>query len=123
MNPTYLQVSRAITEGQNLKFDVLPYEPKLGTTQRSSLDAYAGQDITAVVIQQPNFFGLLEDVDAITDWAHANNALVIAVVNPLVARDSKTTRASGERKASTSSSATASLSACRCPQAVRTSAS
>jgi glycine dehydrogenase subunit 1 len=83
LNPTYLQVSRAITEGQNLKFDLLPYEPAVGTTQRSSLDAYAGQDITAVVIQQPNFFGLLEDVDAITDWAHANNALVIAVVNPL----------------------------------------
>jgi glycine dehydrogenase subunit 1 len=83
LNPTYLQVSRAITDGQNLKFDVLPYEPKLGTTQPSSLDSYKGQDITAVVIQQPNFFGLLEDVDAITDWAHANNALVIAVVNPL----------------------------------------
>ena len=83
VNPTYLQVSRAITEGQNLKFDVLPYEPKLGTTQRSALDAYVGQDITAVVIQQPNFFGQLEDVDAITDWAHANNALAIAVVNPL----------------------------------------
>jgi glycine dehydrogenase subunit 1 len=83
LNPTYLQVSRAITEGQNLKFDLLPFESKLGTTQRSSLDSYAGQDITAVVIQQPNFFGSLEDVDAITDWAHANNALVIAVVNPL----------------------------------------
>jgi glycine dehydrogenase subunit 1 len=83
LNPTYVQVSRAITEGQNLKFDLLPYEPKLGTTQRSSLDTYTGQDITAVVIQQPNFFGQLEDVDAITDWAHTNNALVIAVVNPL----------------------------------------
>jgi glycine dehydrogenase subunit 1 len=83
LNPTYLQVSRAITEGQNLNFDVLPYEPKLGTTQQSALDAYKGQDITAVVIQQPNFFGQLEDVDAITDWAHANNSLVIAVVNPL----------------------------------------
>jgi glycine dehydrogenase subunit 1 len=83
LNPTYLQVSRAITEGQNLAFDVLPYEPKLGTTQQSGLTAYTGQDITAVVIQQPNFFGQLEDVDAITDWAHANNALVIAVVNPL----------------------------------------
>src|SRR5690606_19975372 len=46
-------------------------------------EAHRGQDITAVVIQQPNFFGLLEDVDAITDWAHANGALVIAVVNPL----------------------------------------
>ena len=41
-----------------------------------------GQDFTALVIQQPNFFGVLEDVDALTDWAHARGALVIAVVNP-----------------------------------------
>ena len=34
------------------------------------------------MIQQPNFFGVLEDVDAITDWAHANGALVIGSVNP-----------------------------------------
>jgi glycine dehydrogenase subunit 1 len=83
LNPTYLDVTRAITEGQNLKFDVLPYEAKSGTLSTSALDAYQGQDITAVVIQQPNFFGLLEDVDAIADWAQANNALLIAVVNPL----------------------------------------
>jgi glycine dehydrogenase subunit 1 len=83
LNPTYLDVARAITEGQNLKFDVLPYEATNGTLSTSSLDAYTGQDITAVVVQQPNFFGLLEDVDAIADWAQANNALLIAVVNPL----------------------------------------
>ncbi len=83
VNPTYLQVARAITEGQKLSFDVLPYQSGVGTTPASSLDSYRGQDITAVVIQQPNFFGLLEDVDALTDWAHANGALVIAVVNPL----------------------------------------
>src|SRR5690606_1884573 len=40
-------------------------------------------EFTAVVIQQPNFFGSLEDVHEITDWAHARGALVIAVVNPL----------------------------------------
>jgi glycine cleavage system P protein (glycine dehydrogenase) subunit 1 len=83
LNPTYLDVARAITEGQNLKFDVLPYEAATGTFGATSLDAYRGQDITAVVVQQPNFFGLLEDVDAIADWAAANNALLIAVVNPL----------------------------------------
>jgi glycine dehydrogenase subunit 1 len=83
LNPTYLDVTRAITEGQNLTFDVLPYEPGAGTTQLAALEAYRGQDITAVVVQQPNFFGLLEDVDAIGDWAQANGTLVIAVVNPL----------------------------------------
>ena len=31
---------------------------------------------------QPNFFGSLEEVDALTDWAHANKMLVIGVVNP-----------------------------------------
>jgi len=83
LNPTYLEVARAITEGQKLNFDVVPYQPGAGTTSSAALDAFKGQDITAVVIQQPNFFGLLEDVDALTDWAHANGALVIAVVNPL----------------------------------------
>ena len=83
VNPTYLQVARAIAEGQKLRFDVIPYEAGQGTTSVASLARYAGEDITAVVMQQPNFFGLLEDVDAVTDWAHAHNALAIAVVNPL----------------------------------------
>ena len=74
LNPTYLEVARAITEGQNLKFDILPYDVAAGTVQPASLDALRGQDITAVVIQQPNFFGQLEDVDAITDWASGRSS-------------------------------------------------
>ena len=49
-------------------------------------DWLAAQDFgpfTALVIPQPNFFGVLEDVDALTDWAHARGALVIGVVNPV----------------------------------------
>jgi glycine dehydrogenase subunit 1 len=83
VNPTYVEVSRAIAEGQKLNFEIVPYAKESGVTAASVFAGYAGQDITAVVIQQPNFFGLLEDVDAITDWAHANGALVIAVVNPM----------------------------------------
>ncbi|MGH6609184.1 MAG: aminomethyl-transferring glycine dehydrogenase subunit GcvPA, partial [Burkholderiaceae bacterium] len=83
LNPTYLEVARAITEGQKLGFDVLPYETAEGTRKFPALDAYRGQAITAVVIQQPNFFGQLEDVDALTRWARANGALVIAAVNPV----------------------------------------
>jgi glycine dehydrogenase subunit 1 len=83
VHPFYLQVARAVAEGQKLKFDVVPFERASGLTTAAALQPYSGQDVTAVVIQQPSFFGLLEDVDALTDWAHAHGALVIAVVNPL----------------------------------------
>ena len=41
------------------------------------------EDPVAVVVQQPNFLGILEEVDEITNWAHQRGAIVIAVTNPL----------------------------------------
>jgi glycine dehydrogenase subunit 1 len=83
VNPTWRQVARVITEGQGLVLEELPYSAGDGTTLASSLAAYAGQDITALIIQQPNFFGQLEDVDTLARWARANGALIIAAVNPV----------------------------------------
>jgi glycine dehydrogenase subunit 1 len=82
VNPSYRQVLQAIAGNQNLAFDLLPYDAAGGHTTVASLEKYRGTDITALVIQQPNFFGNLEDVDALTDWAHEAGMLVIAVVNP-----------------------------------------
>ncbi len=82
VHPHYRKVAQATAGNQGLTFEVLPFDPQRGVTDLKALPAFAGQDITALVIQQPNFFGSLEDVDALTDWAHANNMLVIAVVNP-----------------------------------------
>jgi glycine dehydrogenase subunit 1 len=82
LHPHYRRVCTAMASGQGLKFEELPYCTAEGVTLPASLGKYAGEDVTALVIQQPNFFGRLEDVDALTDWAHAHGALVIAVVNP-----------------------------------------
>ena len=82
LHPHYRRVAVNTAHNQGLKFEELPYEPVSGLTAPAVLAKYAGEDVTALVIQQPNFFGRLEDVDALTDWAHANGALVIAVVNP-----------------------------------------
>ena len=64
--------------GQGVRFEELPCARR-ATSSVADLEKYEGEDITAIVIQQPNFFGVLEDVDAITDWAHANGAMVIAL--------------------------------------------
>jgi glycine dehydrogenase subunit 1 len=78
-----MQVAQVVAGNQQIKFEPTAFEPGSGTVGLASLDQYKGQDITALVIQQPNFFGQLEDVDALTDWAHANGTMVIAVVNPM----------------------------------------
>ncbi len=75
-------MAHAVIHHQGLELVELPYEPTGGHTPVEGLAAYAGQDIAALVIAQPNFFGVLEEVDALTDWAHQHNALVVAVVNP-----------------------------------------
>ena len=82
VNPTYRKCAAAIAGNQNLKFEAIDSDRASGQTALAALQPYSGQDVTALVIQQPNFFGVLEDVDALTDWAHRNGALVIAVVNP-----------------------------------------
>jgi glycine dehydrogenase subunit 1 len=83
VNPIYTRVARAIAGNQNLIFEDLPFSQEGGHTALAALAPYEGEDISALVIQQPNFFGTLEDVDELTDWAHRNGALVIAVVNPM----------------------------------------
>lgn len=83
INPLYRETTEAIVKNQNVDLVPVSYDAATGTTDLAALKAFAGEDIAAVVIQQPNFFGNLEDVDAITDWAHANGALVIGVCNPL----------------------------------------
>ena len=82
LNPTYRKVVRAIAGMQGFTFDELPYDASTGRLHEESLAPYEGQDITALVIQQPNFFGTLEEVDELTRWARRNGAFVIAVVNP-----------------------------------------
>jgi glycine dehydrogenase subunit 1 len=80
VNPNYRKVAVATASGQGLRFEEIAC-PR-GTLAVADLARYEGGDVTAIVIQQPNFFGQLEDVDAITDWAHANSVMVIASVNP-----------------------------------------
>jgi glycine dehydrogenase subunit 1 len=82
VHPHYRKVTSATAGNQALRFEELPYSPAEGRTLLSALARYDTEDVSALVIQQPNFFGVLEDVDALSAWAHARGSFLIAVVNP-----------------------------------------
>jgi len=82
LSPIYRKVLRALIEAQHIEIVELPFDAKTGQVSREALAGFAAGSFTSLVLPLPNFFGVLEDVDALTDWAQAQGALVIAVVNP-----------------------------------------
>jgi glycine dehydrogenase subunit 1 len=83
VHPYYRQVVHNICADQGLEQVALPHCGDTGGVDFEALEGLAGEEFVAVVIPQPNFFGVLEDVHTLTDWAHERGALVIAQTNPV----------------------------------------
>lgn len=81
VHPAYRKTLATILATHDISIEELPYDPISGITRPDAL-ANAGS-ATALVVPQPNFFGCLEEVDRLTDFAHSEEMMVIAVVNPL----------------------------------------
>jgi glycine dehydrogenase subunit 1 len=72
---TYLEASGHNALIQNVLQD--------GIGDVTALKALVTENVAAVVVQQPNFYGCLEDVEAIGAVAHANGALFVVSADPL----------------------------------------
>ena len=78
VHPLYRAATRDIVKNQQIEIVELDYDPATG---RTVLPGDPGA-FAALVIPQPNFFGVLEDVDAMTTWAQRHGGRAIALVNP-----------------------------------------
>lgn len=81
LSPAFISVARTILDGQRIELTELPYRD--GRCDIEALAALDGGAFAALAVQQPNFLGVLEPVDALTDWARSQGLLVIGVCNPM----------------------------------------
>src|SRR5258705_5100640 len=81
VNPLYRQVVETYGEGPSLKLRSAPLAD--GVTDVDALRKAVSKTTAAVVIQYPNFFGCLEDVQAVADIAHAAGALLVVAADPV----------------------------------------
>jgi glycine dehydrogenase subunit 1 len=83
IHPFYRETIETVVSNQHIEVITLPFDEEQGITALSVLDQYKGEDVTALVIAQPNFFGCLEQVDKLSNWAHENKTISVACVNPI----------------------------------------
>lgn len=83
LHPFYRQTLETIVRNQHIELITLPFDKTSGVISVDALNAFKDSPSIALIIPQPNFFGCLEAVDILTDWAYENQMLSIACVNPV----------------------------------------
>jgi glycine dehydrogenase subunit 1 len=83
IDPVYRQVVNTIVRNQGIELIELPFSEVSGHTPVEIVSQHTTDEVAALVVPQPNYFGVLEDVDALTNWAHDHGLLVIGLVNPI----------------------------------------
>lgn len=83
LHPFYRETLETVLRNQSIEILTLPFDKSTGITSLDALCAYDQEDITALVIANPNFFGCIEAIDELSDWAKEHQIISIACVNPI----------------------------------------
>src|SRR5216684_2823012 len=79
VHPEYRQVLATYGRNVGLQVDEAAFTPS-GQIDAAALRASVNQATAAVVVQSPNFFGVLEQLPELAEIAHARDALLVVAV-------------------------------------------
>jgi glycine dehydrogenase subunit 1 len=79
VHPEYREVLSTYATHQAIPLKTVPYTDS-GQIDLKGLEQAVGDDTACVLIQSPNFFGTIEDVEAVAEIAHRRGALLIVSI-------------------------------------------
>jgi len=80
VHPEYREVLATYAKHQGLPSTLVGYDPETGRIDLAQLEEQVTEETAAVLVQSPNFFGIIEDIPAIAAIAHAKGALLIVSI-------------------------------------------
>jgi glycine dehydrogenase subunit 1 len=83
LHPEYRDVLRTYAKNSGLQIEEIPFGAD-GTLDQKALESAIGDDVAAVVLQSPNFFGVIEPVPTLANSAHSRGALLVVAVTEAV---------------------------------------
>jgi glycine dehydrogenase subunit 1 len=81
-HPTHRRVLRTYTQGMGIEIQEVRRSED-GSVDASHADALLDDEVAALMVQNPNFLGCLEDLALLSDLAHAVGALLVVSVDPV----------------------------------------
>jgi glycine dehydrogenase subunit 1 len=88
VNPLYREVIATYLSGQNVEIIVVPNSG--GRSDFEKIKGLINDSTAALLLSQPNYFGLIEDVDAGAELIHKAGGLLIMAADPIAALVLKT---------------------------------
>lgn len=82
VHPHYREVLRTYLRGSPYSVEEFDFLPQKNFDPESFQSLLTGE-VAGAIFQTPNFFGVLEDLEGVSDRLHAAGALLIVVANPL----------------------------------------
>ena len=79
VHPEYREVLRTYARRQGMPVEESGYLADAGTLDLEDLDRKTSERTAAVIVQSPNFFGMVEDVKRAAEIAHGQGALLVVV--------------------------------------------
>jgi len=80
VHPEYREVMATYAKHQGLPSTLVGYDRETGRVDLAALEAEVTNETACVLVQSPNFFGVIEDIPAIAEIAHAKGALLIVSI-------------------------------------------
>jgi len=80
VHPEYREVLTTYAQHQGLPTTLVGYDAESGRVDLAALDAAVTDETACVLVQSPNFFGVIEDIPAIAALAHAKGALLVVSI-------------------------------------------
>jgi glycine dehydrogenase subunit 1 len=84
VHPEYREVLLTYARHQGMPVDEFGYDPESGASDLADLESQLNDETAAVIIQSPNFFGVLENTKRAAELAHKRGALLIFVFTEAV---------------------------------------
>ncbi|HNY12075.1 MAG TPA: aminomethyl-transferring glycine dehydrogenase subunit GcvPA [Candidatus Wallbacteria bacterium] len=83
INPAYMSVIKTYAQAADFKLHIVPFDRTSGKPDWNFIEKNMSDKISAVLVQNPAYFGTVLDFSELAEFTHKNGAVFVVSANPI----------------------------------------